>query len=66
MYNVCTRAFKDAGISRELANTHLTAFVQGLQAPSPVSQSANDQVWRDEELARALQVRYRDCLTVLH
>ena len=40
-------------------------FVQGLQAPSPVSQSANDQVWRDEELARALQVKLRDCLASL-
>ncbi|CAK0734274.1 hypothetical protein CVIRNUC_000408 [Coccomyxa viridis] len=30
---------------------------KGLQAPSPVSQSANDQVWRDEELARALQAQ---------
>ncbi len=30
--------------------------LQGLQAPSPVNQSPNDQIWRDEELARAMQV----------
>ena len=31
-------------------------IVQGLQAPAPVDHSPNDQVWRDEELARAVQV----------
>lgn len=30
--------------------------MQGLQAPAPVDHSPNDQVWRDEELARAVQV----------
>jgi len=34
--------------------------LQGLQAPSPVNQSPNDQIWRDEELARAMQV---NCLS---
>lgn len=36
-------------------------LLQGLQAPSPVNRSPNDQIWRDEELARAMQVSPATC-----
>ena len=47
----------DAGI-RLTASENFRGIVlsQGLQAPSPVNHSPNDQIWRDEELARAVQV----------
>ena len=39
-------------------------LLQGLHAPSPVNHSPNDQIWRDEELARAMQVSSSPCLAL--
>ena len=48
-----------------LTNINLITSLQGLHAPSPVNQSPNDQIWRDEELARAMQVS-RECIDACH